>query len=347
MREEFCQKDDIQVMKDILQKHHTLNKSRVWFDLISNALIGWPAFFYTCFNFNFLTLLIAIYFIYRGTLLVHEVSHIAKKVKGLRLAFNILFGWPNAYPVYLGDAHLFHHGKRTYGTARDPEYKFISKFDALTLLRPFISSLLLALVQLIRFGIFPVSYLFLSRKQKVWVYQNISTLAFSMDYKRPIKNEGLEVSRMIRNDVMCMLYKATVGLLIVVGVLPLETLWVWYVVVVISSTLNMYRALFNHFYTNSNLRPLSWEQHLLDTVTIEEGLSSKLIFVNGLNYHAIHHLFPELPYTNLAAAHRELMEKLPPDHIYKKNTFKSVFHVLKRSFSLGRSAPVTIEAAQQ
>ncbi|WP_419172451.1 fatty acid desaturase family protein [Halobacteriovorax sp.] len=337
MREE-----GLELMRDILKKHHTLNKSRVWFDLIINAVIGWSAFFYTCFHFNIISFLLAIFFIYRGTLLVHEVSHIAKKIKGYRLAFNLLFGWPNAYPVYLGDAHLFHHGKRTYGTTRDPEYKYISSFDFLTLLRPFFSSLLLPFIQIIRFGIYPLSYLFLNKEQRIWTYQNISTLAFSMDYKRPYRKEE-EISRMIRNDLMCMLYKFVIGCAIYLSILPFEIIWVWYSVVVISSTLNMYRALFNHLYTNESLTPMGWEDHLLDTVTIESGPSSFFIFVNGLNYHAIHHLFPELPYTNLAKAHRELMQKLPDDHIYKHNTFSSIFDVLATSTSIERSKKEIIQ----
>ncbi|POB13358.1 fatty acid desaturase [Halobacteriovorax sp. DA5] len=336
MRETTIKRDDIHLMKEILKNHHALKKGRIWFDLLSNALIGWSAFFYTCFHFNIFTFILAIFFIYRGTILVHEVSHIAKKVKGYRTAFNILFGWPNAYPVYLGDAHLFHHGKKTYGTERDPEYKYISEFRFLTLTRPFLASVALPIIQVIRFGILPLTYIFLNTEQKKWVYQNISTLAFSMDYKRPIRNEKKDIARMVRNDLMCVLYKVAIGLLIFLEVLPLQTIWIWFSIVVISSTLNMYRALFNHLYANESLVPMTWEEHLLDTVTIESGLSSFFIFVNGLNYHAIHHLFPELPYTNLAAAHKELMEKLPADHIYKSNTYSSIFHVLVTSLSIQR-----------
>ncbi len=328
---------NIEQMRDILKKHHTLNKTRVWFDLFSNALIGWSAFFYTCFHFNFITFFVAIFFIYRGTILVHEVSHIAKKIKGYRTAFNILFGWPNAYPVYLGDAHLFHHGKRTYATKRDPEYKYIAEFNVVTLVRPILSSILLPIVQILRFGVFPLAYLFLSKEQRVWVYQNISTLAFSMDYKRPIKNVDREIKVMVGNDFMCFLYKLSIASAIYFELLPIATIWVWLGVVVISSTLNMYRALFNHLYTNESLAPLSWEEHLMDTVTIESGISSFFIFVNGLNYHAIHHLFPELPYTNLARAHADLMRELPADHIYKLNTYPSIFHVLATSLTLNRT----------
>lgn len=37
----------------------------------------------------------------------------------------------------------------------------------------------------------------------------------------------------------------------------------------------------------------------------------------GLRYHALHHLFPALPYHNLPEAHRRLMAGLPADHPYR------------------------------
>jgi fatty acid desaturase len=38
----------------------------------------------------------------------------------------------------------------------------------------------------------------------------------------------------------------------------------------------------------------------------------------GLRYHALHHLFPSLPYHNLGKAHRRLMRELPADSPYRQ-----------------------------
>jgi fatty acid desaturase len=36
-----------------------------------------------------------------------------------------------------------------------------------------------------------------------------------------------------------------------------------------------------------------------------------------MRYHALHHLFPTLPYHNMAAAHRRLMKRLPAGSPYR------------------------------
>jgi hypothetical protein len=45
---------------------------------------------------------------------------------------------------------------------------------------------------------------------------------------------------------------------------------------------------------------------------------SELFFPLSLRYHALHHLFPTLPYHNLHAAHTRLMAQLPPDSAYHR-----------------------------
>ena len=40
----------------------------------------------------------------------------------------------------------------------------------------------------------------------------------------------------------------------------------------------------------------------------------------GLRFHAMHHLFPGIPYHNLAAAHDRVMGMLPPGSPYHRAT---------------------------
>jgi len=44
---------------------------------------------------------------------------------------------------------------------------------------------------------------------------------------------------------------------------------------------------------------------------------SYLLYPIGMRYHALHHLFPTMPYHSVAAAHRLLMEQLPLDSPYR------------------------------
>lgn len=308
-------------MKLLLNDLNEVNKFIFWRDLICLSLIGWGAIFYTSFHFNILVFFIGTYSLYKGTMLIHEVSHLSKKIPGYKAAYNILLGYPNSYPSYIYDTHLFHHGKKTYGTIKDPEYAYVKKYNAITLLKPLLISLLLPLLQIIRFTILPLITPFLGLNFKRSLYQKYSTLVFSDKYIRPIKNEKKELRTMMSQDLLCSAYKITLIALVYLEVLPFQFIINFYFAFVIASLINMYRALFNHLYANESLVSLSWEDHLLDTATIKPGIFTHLIFVNGLGYHAIHHLFPEMPYHNLGKAHKKLIKNLSDDHIYKQNIF--------------------------
>jgi fatty acid desaturase len=55
----------------------------------------------------------------------------------------------------------------------------------------------------------------------------------------------------------------------------------------------------------------------------------------GLRYHALHHLFPSLPYHSLGIAHRRLMAQLPADSPYR-GTIRGSF--LEAAREMWRSA---------
>ena len=46
-------------------------------------------------------------------------------------------------------------------------------------------------------------------------------------------------------------------------------------------------------------------------------------------FHALHHLFPTLPYHNLGIAHRRLREQLPPDSFYHLTVEPGLWAALK------------------
>jgi fatty acid desaturase len=50
----------------------------------------------------------------------------------------------------------------------------------------------------------------------------------------------------------------------------------------------------------------------------------------GLRFHALHHLFPSLPYHNLGRAHERLMAELPADSAYRQTNSNSLRQSLKR-----------------
>ena len=70
---------------------------------------------------------------------------------------------------------------------------------------------------------------------------------------------------------------------------------------------------------------------MLDSVTMDnDSLPAILINPVGLRYHTAHHLFPSMPYHNIRAAHRRLMERLPADSLYRQTVERSVWPVIAK-----------------
>ena len=79
---------------------------------------------------------------------------------------------------------------------------------------------------------------------------------------------------------------------------------------------------------------------MLDSVTMDND-SPLAVLINpvGLRYHATHHLFPSLPYHNMRAAHKRLLEKLPADSPYRRTVEHSIWPVIRDL--IARSASCT------
>ena len=98
-----------------------------------------------------------------------------------------------------------------------------------------------------------------------------------------------------------------------------DPLWiVAYSVAIGLLTLNEVRTLGAHRWTGDGSE-MTFEEQLLDSVNYpHHPWISELWGPVGTRYHALHHLFPRLPYHNLAEAHRRLVEGLPADSPYHK-----------------------------
>ena len=81
--------------------------------------------------------------------------------------------------------------------------------------------------------------------------------------------------------------------------------------------LNQLRQLADHHFEGQGER-LSMPDHIMDSCnyTGKDPLTW-LFFPFAIQYHALHHMFPSLPYHNLAFAHEYLMKSLPSDSPYR------------------------------
>ena len=88
---------------------------------------------------------------------------------------------------------------------------------------------------------------------------------------------------------------------------------------------------------------MSVTAQFLDSVNVPPpGRIAEIWAPVGLRYHALHHMFPGVPYHHLGEAHRRLMQGLPPDSVYRgcnRDSFFSAVRELWRSAS--RTPPVS------
>ncbi len=146
-------------------------------------------------------------------------------------------------------------------------------------------------------------------------------------------------------DIMCCLRAWLIPGLVVLGALgvsigtPLSRIFTILLLALLPLTLHYFRSLTAHHWILDG-RQVSFRAQLLDSVDIVGNrFFTELLYPVGLRYHALHHMFPTLPYHNLRTAHERLMAQLPADSVYRDMVYPSVFSVLKEFFKTVRSIP--------
>ena len=74
---------------------------------------------------------------------------------------------------------------------------------------------------------------------------------------------------------------------------------------------------------------MTYMEQMFDSTTIPgRPLLTELWAPLGQRYHALHHLFPSIPYHSLGIAHRRLMSGLPADSPYRATIRNSLARAL-------------------
>ena len=87
--------------------------------------------------------------------------------------------------------------------------------------------------------------------------------------------------------------------------------------------LNAVRTLGAHRYLNDAVEnhdePMTFTEQLLDSINYPHRPWLTTLWAPiGTRFHALHHLFPSMPYHAMPAAHERLMQGLPADSLYRK-----------------------------
>ncbi len=261
--------------------------------------------------------IVSVLAIYRAALFIHELSHLRdKSMRSFHFAWNLLYGIPFLMPSFLYSTHWTHHVRKHYGTPGDGEYLPLATGPAANIFWYLSQSFVIPLLAIVRFLLLtPLSWCSASLRRIV--RQRASSMIIDPSYVRPLPTRD-ELRGWRLQEAAVFAYLVAIVTLLALGRLPLAFVAQAYATAVAVIILNAVRTLAAHRYLHGD-GELTFLEQLLDSLNYPNWpLLSDLWAPVGLRFHALHHLFPSLPYHALAEAHRRLMAELPEDSPYRQ-----------------------------
>ncbi len=259
---------------------------------------------------------IAAFWLYRLGSLIHEVCHLGEReLPVFKVAWNILAGIMTLTPSpFFTRHHRDHHSRRYYGTPQDPEYvaNVLEGGNATSMAIYTVQVLTFPVIVFLRFLLAPLSFIHPAIRE--WTLRHASALTFNYRYERHLT--AADRRAILAVEIPCFLRALLIPLLVVLGLNPWTRIPLLYLLATATVLLNQFRQLADHHFDVDDGR-VDMEAHILDSCnfTTRDPLTL-LLFPFSIRYHALHHLFPSLPYHNLEAAHEHLTAVLPGDSPY-------------------------------
>ena len=254
---------------------------------------------------------------YRGLAMIHELTHQRHdQVPGFNLAWNLVFGVPWLLPsVMYEGVHADHHKKTTYGTANDPEYlPLAGKPFAIAKYVGFSFCIFPMLLARFLLGA-PVSWCVPPLRR--YLQRSASSYVINLGYRREM--DAAEKRRLVRWEAVVLAAWWPPITLTILGELPWKWLACWYAVYTAVLFVNRLRMLTAHHFALHG-EPVDHLKQFADSVDTPQGWWAELWAPLGMRFHALHHLFPTLPFHSMREAYTRLVASLPPDSFYRAST---------------------------
>jgi fatty acid desaturase len=266
--------------------------------------------------------------LYRASYFNHELSHQARQLPGFEVGWNLFIGIPLLIPSFLYYDHLNHHSVRGFGTESDIEYfapKQRGLRGAITLVAV---CAVLPLLYIARFSLLP-PLAWLSPKVRSWVDTRASGLGVLGLSRRPPPTADERFSWRAQEGA-CFVYLCAMGLLLLAGVTTISSLLQFYAIMSVLLVFHAIRIMVGHRY-ESDGEPQDRIEQVLDSFNFpKHSLATSILAPLGFHLHALHHLFPKIPYHNMPEAHRRIAAALPKNSFYHSVESDSYFREVAR-----------------
>lgn len=289
--------------------------------------------------------LVASVLFFRAGTFIHEIVHMQPgQMPWFGRIWNLLVGIPLLMPWVMYRNHIEHHSIRYFGTPDDGEYLPLAASPPAETLKYLMQAPLLPLLAVIRFGLLgPLSWC--HRGLREWVLTHASSGVTNPHYRRRFPDRDRR--HLLIVELLCFAYLATLVALTVLHFITATQLLMAYLLMAWSLGLNWVRNLAAHRYGNRGER-LGRIGQFEDSINVTgQGWLTVMMFPVGLRYHALHHLFPSLPYHHLGEAHRRLSAQLPPEASYHIASRDSFFTVVADLWRGARHTPPEHSAMQR
>ena len=322
---EFSVQEARRIVQDLFEPSPAI----YWTDLLLAATVGFTCFALLrtqeTFSWGWIAIYIgAVLALYRAGLFTHELVHLRTGTFfSFRVAWNLLIGIPFLMPSFTYDTHRDHHARNNYATKDDGEYLPLGAGPPWKILWYLAQSFIVSVLPIIRFGLItPLCWI--SPRLRTFVQQRFSSLVMDPTYVRPLPtSKELRVWRVL--EMCCFLFICYFATLLLLGIAPWGFLARVYAVGCGVALINEVRTIGAHRFRFSGDHEVTFLDQLLDSVNFPyHPISGELWAPVGLRYHALHHLFPSMPYHNLGKAHRRLMAQLPADSPYRQTVATSL-----------------------
>jgi fatty acid desaturase len=245
-------------------------------------------------------------------------------------------GIPMLTPWIIYRNHIDHHSVRYFGTPDDGEYLPLAAAPRIETIKYVLQTPVLPILLILSFGVVgPLSWFHKGLRE--WVLTAASHGVSNPYYRKRIA--PADEKHWLAVEILCFLWLALLAVLLVKGVIDWMVLPKAIALFGLTLALNWVRNLAAHGYGSRGERVTLAEQ-VADSVNITgQTWLTTLMFPVGLRYHALHHLFPFLPYHNLGKAHERLASRLPPESPYHRVNHRSYFAAVGRLWRSARQTP--------